>query len=231
MGWCGTSRGDPYHPGGTLRWDGQLGPRPLGGMVCDIPGRPVPAQSDTRIGTWDQGLCVGWCGISESDWTMGLDRHLSKLRLQGILQSQWTVHGNAGHVSGESDIETLSSPCQSTECDIAESELLDLVRASSFNWFEVIDRIDESFAMNKYEALLCHLTPKEQDLLKQSHDAYLHMKETLMPEEQREAAAWNGEVVSESDTENPDDYLGSSSDQENLETLETLVKQRVAQLK
>ncbi len=82
VGWCGTSRGDPYHPSGTPGWDGQLGPRPwpLGGMVWDIPGRPVPSRWDTGTG-WaagtkatgldgtsrgdpypDQGLWVGWCG-------------------------------------------------------------------------------------------------------------------------------------------------------------------------
>ncbi len=44
MGRCGTSRGDPYHPGGTPGQDGQLGPRPLSGTVWDIPGRPIPSR-------------------------------------------------------------------------------------------------------------------------------------------------------------------------------------------
>lgn len=50
-----------------------------------------------------------------------------------------------------------------------------------------------------------------------------HVKETLMADEDR-----TGEVVSESDSENPDDYLGANS---NKEKLETLVKQNVAQLR
>ena len=53
------------------------------------------------------------------------------------------------------------------------------------------------------------------------------MKETLMPVDEREADSWNGNVVSDSDTENPDDYLGASDDQEKLHTL---LKQRITQL-
>ena len=37
--------------------------------------------------------------------------------------------------------------------------------------------------------ILCHLTPNKQDLINRSHNAYLHMKETLMPIEDREAEA------------------------------------------
>lgn len=112
-----------------------------------------------------------------------------------------------------SDSDSLMSDDSDSEAfpefDITESELIGLVCASSLNWFEVIDQPEESFATEKYEALLCHFAPKEQVLLRQSYDAYVHVKETLMADEDREAAAWNGEVVSESDSENPDDYLGA----------------------
>lgn len=135
--------------------------------------------------------------------------------------------------SDESDFEPSVSPRRAAECDIADSELLDLVRASSFNWFEVIDhlatnsRIDQASVEQKYEALLCQLTPKEQGLMKQSHNAYLHVKETLMPVEEWDTESWNGNIASDSDTENPDDYLGANGDQEKLQTR---VKQRIIQI-
>ena len=47
-------------------------------------------------------------------------------------------------ISDETDFEPPLSPQQSAECDIAESELIDLVCAASFHWFEVIDQIEKS---------------------------------------------------------------------------------------
>lgn len=41
--------------------------------------------------------------------------------------------------SDESDIKPSVSPRQAAECDIADTELLNLVRALSYIWFEVTD--------------------------------------------------------------------------------------------
>ena len=49
-----------------------------------------------------------------------------------------------------------------------------------------------------------------------------------MPAEEREAESWNGNIVSDSDIENPDDYLEASGGRGKLQTL---LKQRIAQLK
>lgn len=104
--------------------------------------------------------------------------------------------------SDESDIEPPISSHQLAECDITDIELINLVRQSSCNWFEVIDQLENSkidlASVEKYEALLCHLTTKERDLVKQSHEAYVHVKETVMPAEEREAESWDGNVVSDS---------------------------------
>ena len=52
------------------------------------------------------------------------------------------------------------------------------------------------------------LKPDEQELLIQSYTACSHVEERESPVEKREAAAWNGYIVSESDSDNPDTYSG-----------------------
>lgn len=53
---------------------------------------------------------------------------------------------------------------------------------------------------------------EEQQLLVQSHDAYLAVQKYDEPLREREARAWNGDIVSESDSDNPDEYMLSFDD-------------------
>ena len=62
----------------------------------------------------------------------------------------------------------------------------------------------------RYQELLEELEPNERKLLMQSYMAFNHVEEKVCPEE-REAAAWNGYIVSDSDSDNPDVYSGIKS--------------------
>ena len=114
--------------------------------------------------------------------------------------------------SGESNVPSAAPLTEPTQ-----AKLISLLQSSSFNWFELIhqaemQKLDVSSVEEKFEALLGELSPEEGKLVSQSHDAYLHMEKWVMPEEEREAAAMNGDVVSESEVENPDSYLKANSD-------------------
>ena len=60
----------------------------------------------------------------------------------------------------------------------------------------------------RYQELLKELEPHEKELVSQSYAAFLHVEDRERPEEEREAAAWNGYIVSDSDSDNPDVYSG-----------------------
>ena len=92
-------------------------------------------------------------------------------------------------------------------------ELVSMICSSLFNWFELNCRleeqnIDHTFAEIKIEALLEELIPEERTLTVLSHKVFLHIEDKVMPEQEREASAWNGNVVPESEHEDPDSFLG-----------------------
>ena len=91
-----------------------------------------------------------------------------------------------------------------------------------------MQKLDVSSVEEKFEALLGELSPEEGKLVSRSHDAYLHMEKWVMPEEEREAAAMNGDVVSESEVENPDSYLKANSD---TPERATLLRQKIAYIR
>ena len=55
--------------------------------------------------------------------------------------------------------------------------------------------------------IIFDLADPELSLLRQSHAAFLEMNRTEDPRQARPAAALNGEIVSESESDHPDDFL------------------------
>lgn len=89
--------------------------------------------------------------------------------------------------------------------------MLGILKAASWNWFQLVATAEErGFAVssleNEYDHILCHLADHERTLLHQSHAAYL---ETDAPSQVREAESLNGNIVSESESDNPDNYITS----------------------
>ena len=62
---------------------------------------------------------------------------------------------------------------------------------------------------SEYANIVSNLTEPELSLLRQSHDAFVETHQTDDAMQEREAAAVNGDVVSESESDNPDDYISN----------------------
>ena len=94
-----------------------------------------------------------------------------------------------------------------TEHSLSREEILDILKAAQWNWFQVICTAEEreipvALVELEYNNISSDLTDPSLSLLHQSHNAFLE-------KQAREAASFNGEVVSESESENPDDYIDS----------------------
>lgn len=88
------------------------------------------------------------------------------------------------------------------------SELI-LLRSSSFNWFQLIafieeQGIDKTATERSYEALIREHSLEERKIVANSHEAYLCVMEEVMPDGNRDVAALNGDIVSESEHKDPD---------------------------
>lgn len=124
--------------------------------------------------------------------------------------------GIAGEVSSdeesnESDTEECTEPSQDVSCEILKTSL----ESSNFNWFECIDQLESQcsgetaskFTETFLENLPALNLKKEQELLAvNSYHAFLAAKCDVY-EEERLARMLNGEVVTDSEADNPDDYV------------------------
>lgn len=90
------------------------------------------------------------------------------------------------------------------------SELLSLIRQSQCNWFEILQALEEAGYDSQgfdssYKDL--NLLQSKVNLLDQSYAAYHQISDELMPQQEREAACVNDFIVSESDSDHPDDEM------------------------
>jgi len=130
---------------------------------------------------------------------------------------------------GESDIESDSEDCD-TASEVEqksaislpdESDLLEILKQCEFNWFELISHVEEACGCMQmshgrileefFGRLLAKVNKAEGDLLTQSHAAYLAILQSETPMQERETAALNGDVVSESDSDDPDMYVAADN--------------------
>lgn len=70
---------------------------------------------------------------------------------------------------------------------------------------------------SEYCHIIADLAKPEVSHLHQSHDAFIEMDRTEDLRQAREAAALNWEVVTESDSDNPDDFLDNENAKATLE--------------
>ena len=68
-------------------------------------------------------------------------------------------------------------------------------------------QVDLCLVESEYNHIIFDLADPKLSLLRQSHAAFLEMNRTEDPRQARQAAALNGEVVSESESDHPDDFL------------------------
>ena len=81
----------------------------------------------------------------------------------------------------------------------------------------------------QFESICSSLPLCECELVRHSHAAYLLIEEEEVPVQLREAAALNGDIVSESDSDYPDDYTGISAP--SSERAKALIKKKVAAIR
>ena len=151
---------------------------------------------------------------------------LSNTQEQAMPKSFGIYPSGSGSDSGsESDLEGVeneSEPIQSTLTSLpSDQELLQIKKKNSqFNWFDFVCRVSESCKCDSeddeccvntlegvYPRLIASDIPKHQELLSQSHEAFVTDSLLRKPRDDREAAAFNGEVVSDIDSEDPEDYV------------------------
>ena len=106
-------------------------------------------------------------------------------------------------------------------------ELKTTVTESQFNWFQLAETVlggclceeeeREVVAINQLDDFFRrvmaseHFTAEQLNLIQQSHDAFLYDREERLPLAKRQAAAANGEVVTDSETDDCEDYLELSN--------------------
>ena len=106
-------------------------------------------------------------------------------------------------------------------------ELKTILTESHFNWFQLAETVlgsclceeeeREVVAINQLDDFFRrviasdHFTAEQLELIQQSHDAFLYDREERLPRAKRQAAAANGEVVTDSETDDCEDYLQLSS--------------------
>ena len=156
----------------------------------------------------------------------------SVLASMGIALEDWSSDGmsddSGASLSSESDAAEEEYVCMVLPDDV---QLLEVLQQSAFNWFEFVSRIEDSLGQvelalleKKYEVLSNHLAQKEKDLMAQSHDAFIHVLNNDIPLQQRQLAVCNGLIVSESESEDPDDYART-------EQMNVLVQRRLSAIK
>lgn len=117
--------------------------------------------------------------------------------------------------SSETDDDTANSDISAqseTGGVFSSDEMLCVLKEGCWNWFELVAvaeerNVEASSLEREHDHILSYLTDEECRLLHQSHAAYLESERAIAPIQAREAEALNGDIVSESESENPDDYL------------------------
>ena len=124
----------------------------------------------------------------------------------GITLDHESDESDLGSSESEAD-DTLEPPDSHTESSISKQSILDILRESNWNWFHIISTAEEkgisvSLVELEYVNIVSDLTEPELSLLRQSHEAFLETDRTDDAVQKREAAAINGDVVSESESDN-----------------------------
>ena len=122
---------------------------------------------------------------------------------------------STGSSESDSDLDSevvASSPESVTSFPL--NDIVDVLKAGQCNWFEVVSTAEEkginpSYLEGQYENVSSRLSEHDLRLLQQSHSAYLQIEKDDNFQV-REAAAFNGDIVSESDSDNPDEFLPGS---------------------
>ena len=146
---------------------------------------------------------------------------LSSTQEHAMLESFGIHDSPSGSSSDTEDSSESGEAMQGISVSLpSDGELLQILTESEFNWFEFTCRVseyckcdpeDEVHLVNALENVFHRLTvsdmsKSQEQLLYQSHEAFI-VDNIRKSRDDREAAAFNGEVVSDIDTEDPEEYV------------------------
>lgn len=153
---------------------------------------------------------------------------LVKVQENALLRSIGIIPSDDSSLSSnESDDEGDECPCETqddSESGVVtlptDDELIWILQKSKFNWFELVDRVMEKNCEENEQAVVLNLESffeqvlssdcsiREKTLLEQSYHAYYNDSNRRCLAD-REANALNGLIVTDSESEDPDHYVGS----------------------
>ena len=145
---------------------------------------------------------------------------LVAVQVNAMLQSEGYVELNMSSSPSESD-DCDSSDMESYQTDrplkTCAAEIKEILVMSNHNWFSVVDTLTDKYGdyietelENWYPSVKTFdWTNGEMTLLEQSHSAYLASIEE-QKHANRQAECLNGMIVTDSETDDPDDYLHSN---------------------
>ena len=166
----------------------------------------------------DRAKCVEKClhdaqVIREAVEDLSHTQERAVLRTLGVkdFDSSSDVDGDDADCTDESDSEVSLEMNVSSQFQVPD--VLQLVQ-SRFNWFEIMESVDDGIGEEESEkcfsaVMKLDLSAKEKELLRQSYNAYSRDLLTRSLH-QRKVDALNGLVVSDSDTDDPEQYIGLS---------------------
>ena len=144
---------------------------------------------------------------------------LAAIQVKAMLESEGHVTlDNSSSESESSNSESESKNCHTDQLNqhptILNTEVKELLISNNFNWFSVLDNLSEKYGasiedeLEHYytDAMDSPFTESEKSLLEQSHKAYLASIEE-QKQAIRQADCLNGMIVTDSESDDPDDYL------------------------
>ena len=142
------------------------------------------------------------------------------------------------YISSDSEDMTDGEETSLTDIDSSENErcnpkvvavedAIKMATAAKFNWFEIAQETEHRNEAICFESLCSALPQKEQELLIESHSAYLCIEKSDLPEQQHTVDAFNGLIVSESEEDNPDINLSTQLSEET----KLMLKKRIASIR
>lgn len=155
--------------------------------------------------------------IRESINSLSEDQVAAAMQLLGIDDSDMDGSSEMDS-SGEQNDSLLQNTSETNYFDY--DEVVPIPRASQFNWFELVNTMVEKVSSDNEISVISQLseyfpkvleicrTSSEETLLQQSYQAFSNYYNTHQLEADRSADALNGFIVTDSESEDPDQYIG-----------------------
>ena len=144
-----------------------------------------------------------------------------------------------------SEVDSFDSDClpesSADNLDFPFDEVVAVLFESKFNWFEVVDKIIERFDCDDEQPIINQLsklfpklletcqTTHDKMLLKQSYQAFLNYSNSHQLEAERCINSLNSFIVTDSERDDPDQYIGLNETSEKPKAIITTKRKTIKQ--